>query len=215
MRSARLMQAALADHVSIRPLKESPKSIAGVDACFSKRTVVAVASFFTYPGLEHLGDAVSQDKIRFPYVPGFLSFREGPAIITALKKLRMRPDVVLFDGQGVAHPHGLGIASHIGVILDIPTVGCAKSRLVGKYEEPGPHKGDWTPLYYQERTVGAVLRTRERVRPLFISPGHRVDLKTSLDIVMNAVSSFRLPEPIRRADHISRMTVQKETENER
>ena len=215
LQSARLVQEALAGQVSIQPLKMTPKSIAGVDACFSKKTVVAAASLFTYPGIKHLSDAVSRDTLRFPYVPGFLSFLEGPAIIKALKKLRVRPDVVLFDGQGIAHPRRLGIASHVGVILDIPTVGCAKSRLVGEFDEPGPYKGDWTHLYCQGRRIGAVLRTRDRVRPLFVSAGHRLDLKTSLDIVIRALSSYRLPEPIRRADHIARMAAQKEAENER
>ena len=211
---ARLVQETLAHQVSIRPLKKNPKLIAGVDACFTESAVFAAASLFSYPGLKHLEDAVAKTRMRFPYVPGYLSFREGPAIIKALRKMRTRPDVVLFDGQGMAHPRGLGIASHVGVILDIPTVGCAKSRLVGESDEPGPCKGDWSPLLYKGRTIGAVLRTRDRVKPLFVSPGHRVDLKTSIAIVMHAISSYRLPEPIRRADHLSRMAAQKGAEHE-
>lgn len=214
MQTAQIVQNALAQRVSIRPLKRDPILIAGVDACFTGSIVVAAASLFTYPGLEHLEDAVGKKRMHFPYIPGYLSFREGPAIIKALRKLKTQPDVVLFDGQGIAHPRGLGIAAHVGVVLDIPAVGCAKSRLIGKFDDPGPCKGDWSPLYYQGREVGAVLRTRDRVRPLFISPGHRVDLKTSIDIVMHAVSSYRLPEPIRRADHLSRLVAQKEVEYE-
>jgi len=213
IQAARLVQDTLAQRVSILPLKKIPERIAGVDACFTERSVVAAAALFTYPGLEPLDDAVAEEKAWFPYVPGFLSFREGPAIIKALKRLKTQPDVVLFDGQGIAHPRGMGIASHVGVILDIPTVGCAKSRLVGEFDEPGPCKGDWSPLYYHGGEIGAVLRTRDRVRPLFVSPGHRVDLKTSIDIVMHAVTSYRIPDPIRRADHLSRLAVQEETEH--
>jgi len=212
--AAQKVQNALAQRVSIRPLKRDPIRIAGVDACFTGSTVVAAASLFTYPGLEHIEDAVGKKRMLFPYIPGYLSFREGPAIIKALRKLKARPDIVLFDGQGIAHPRGLGIAAHVGVVLDIPAVGCAKSRLVGEYDEPGPGKGDWSPLYYQGREVGAVLRTRDRAKPLFISPGHRIDLRTSIDIVLHAVSSYRLPEPIRRADHLSRLAAKKEGEHE-
>lgn len=212
--SARSIQEALAGHVSLQPLKRSPRTIAGVDACFVHENIVAAASLFSYPDLEHLDDAIIKEKARFPYVPGFLSFREGPAIIRALKKLQIQPDVVLFDGQGIAHPRGLGIASHVGVMLDIPTIGCAKSRLVGEFSEPGPFKGDWSPLYCQGRIIGAVLRTRNRVRPLFISPGHRIDLRYSITIVLQALSSYRLPEPIRCADHIARMEAQKEAHHE-
>jgi deoxyribonuclease V len=176
--------------------------------------VVVAASLFSYPGLEHLEDTVAKERMLFPYIPGYLSFREGPAVIKALRKLKTQPDVVLFDGQGIAHPRHMGIASHVGVVLNIPAVGCAKSRLVGEYDEPGPCRGDWSPLYYQGREVGAVLRTRDQVRPLFISPGHRVDLMTCINIVLHAVSSYRLPEPIRRADHLSRLAAQKEVKYE-
>lgn len=215
VRSARLLQNALAQNVSLRPLMRIPKLIAGVDACYTEKHVIAAASLFTYPGLAHLDDAVAREKIRVPYLPGFLSFREGPAVIMALRRLNIPPDVVLFDGQGIAHPQGLGIASHIGVVLDIATVGCAKSRLVGEFEGPGPHKGDWAKLYFHGRIIGAVLRTRARVRPVFVSPGHRIDLKASIDVVMHAVSSYRLPEPIRRADHLSRQVAKEEKEHGR
>jgi deoxyribonuclease V len=215
IQSARLLQNALAKNVSIQPLKRGPKLIGGVDACYTGKHVVAAASLFTYPGLMHLDDSAAREKIRFPYVPGFLSFREGPAIITALRRLKTPPDLVLFDGQGIAHPRGMGIASHIGVVLDIPTIGCAKSRLVGEFEEPGPCQGDWSALYFHGRIIGAVLRTRDRVRPVFVSPGHRIDLKASIDIVMRAVSLYRLPEPLRRADHLSRQAAKEETAHER
>jgi deoxyribonuclease V len=208
-RSARLLQKALSHKVSIRKLTKTPRLIAGVDACFTENAVVAVASLFAYPGRIHVEDAVVQERLRFPYIPGLLTFREGPAFIKALKALKTDPDVVIVDGQGIAHPAGIGIASHIGVLLDIPTIGCAKSRLIGDFQEPGRAKGSWSPLSYQGRLVGAVLRTRENVRPVFVSPGHRIDLKGSVDAVMRAVSTCRLPDPIRRADHLSRLEADK------
>ncbi|HYQ48455.1 MAG TPA: deoxyribonuclease V [Thermodesulfovibrionales bacterium] len=214
IRTARIVQETLARRVSLRPLKRPPKLIAGVDACFTKKSVVAAASLYSYPALEYIGDAIAKDRMFLPYVPGYLSFREGPAIIKALRKLKAWPDMVLFDGQGIAHPRGVGIASHVGVVLNIPSIGCAKSRLVGEYDEPGPHKGDWSLLAYKGRKIGAVVRTRYGVRPLFVSPGHRIDLRTSINIVLQTVSSYRLPEPIRRADHLSRLAAQKEAEDE-
>jgi deoxyribonuclease V len=140
----------------------------------------------------------------FPYIPGFLSFREGPVIINALKGLRKKPDIILFDGQGIAHPKGLGIASHIGVLLNAPTIGCAKSRLVGTYEEPGTKKGAYSSLLFIEEIVGAVLRTKDNVKPLFVSPGHRIDIQGSIDIVLACSQKYRIPEPLRRADFISK-----------
>jgi deoxyribonuclease V len=140
----------------------------------------------------------------FPYVPGFLTFREGPVLIKVIKKLSIKPDVILFDGQGIAHPIRLGIASHIGVLLNTPAIGCAKSRLIGEYKEPKLRRGAWSPLTYNNNVVGAVLRTRDNVRPLFISPGHKIDLKASIDIVLNCISKYRIPEPLRRADYLSR-----------
>jgi deoxyribonuclease V len=215
VRSARILQKALAGKVKLTPLKNPPALIAGVDACFTERSVIAVASLFTYPELTHLEDAVAKERVRYPYIPGLLSFREGPAIIKAVRRLKARPDLLIFDGQGVAHPLGIGIASHIGVILNIPAIGCAKSRLVGIYDEPGFRKGDWSLLFYESKCVGAVLRTRDHVRPVFVSPGHCIDLKASIDIVLHAVSSYRLPEPIRRADRISRIIAKEEAEHER
>jgi deoxyribonuclease V len=201
---ARRLQLQLSKKVRIQPLLKSPSYMAGVDAAFDGELVIAVASFFEYPSLLHKADAVSREKVRFPYVPGFLSFREGHALISAIGKLKQIPDVIIVDGQGIAHPLGLGIASHIGVLLNIPTIGCAKSRLVGEYVEPGPEKGQWSPLIYKEREVGAVLRTRDNVRPVFVSPGHLIDLHSSVAIVLQSLTQYRLPEPIRRSDHISK-----------
>ncbi len=140
----------------------------------------------------------------FPYVPGYLTFREGPAVLAAWRKLRRRPDAMLFDGHGIAHPRRFGIASHIGVLLSVPSVGCAKKRLVGEHGDPGPGKGDWVPLTIEGETVGAVLRTRTGVKPVFVSPGHRTDLASAIALVLRFCSRYRLPDPARRAHELTR-----------
>lgn len=137
----------------------------------------------------------------FPYVPGYLSFREGPLILAAFKRLRARPDLCLFDGQGLAHPRRFGLACHLGVLLGLPSVGCAKSLLVGEYRDPGPERGDWSPLSLDGDQVGAVLRTRAGVKPIFVSPGHRIGVREAIRWVL-ACSRFRVPEPIRLAEHV-------------
>jgi deoxyribonuclease V len=204
IQEAKAVQLALKDRVRIIPLRKEPKFIAGVDAAFLENKVIGVASIFKYPELTHVEDAFAVTDIPFPYVPGFLSFREGPAVIKAIDILKIKPDLVLVDGQGIAHPKAMGIASHIGVILDIPTIGCAKSRLVGEYKEPGSKKGDWAPLNFHSRIVGAVLRTRDNVRPIFISPGNKIDLRGSIEVVKRCVGKYRIPEPLRRADSLSK-----------
>jgi deoxyribonuclease V len=134
-----------------------------------------------------------QKKIAFPYIPGYQSFREAPVLIEALKKLEIKPDLILVDGQGIAHPRGQGLASHLGILMNIPTIGCAKTRLVGDYEEPGKRKGDWSPLILDQEVIGAVLRTRDR-----ISPGHRIDIACSIKIIPKATPHLRISEPLRK-----------------
>jgi deoxyribonuclease V len=201
---AKAVQSALKDKVKIILLQQTPEYIAGVDAAFPENEVLAVACLYRYPELFLVEETIAVTEVSFPYIPGFLSFREGPAIIEAIQKLTIKPDLILVDGQGIAHPKGLGIASHIGVLVGIPTIGCAKSRLVGEYKEPGFRKGDWSPLQYDGKVVGAVLRTRDHVRPLFVSPGHCIDLKTSIEIVLGCTGKYRIPEPLRRADLLSK-----------
>ncbi len=201
---ARKIQDEYRNKVKIAPIGKSPDYIAGVDAAFFDDKIIGVACLYKYPEIVPLEDSCVIEKTAFPYIPGYLSFREGPAIINALRDLKRKPDIILFDGQGIAHPKRLGIASQIGAILDMPAIGCAKSRLVGEYEEPGCKKGDWSPLTYGGEAVGAVLRTRDGVRPVFVSPGHRVDLKGSIEIVLGCTGKYRIPEPLRRADMISK-----------
>lgn len=202
---AKIIQDELRKRVRILPLKKEIRIIAGVDASFISDQIIAVVSTFQYPEMKYLEDAYFVGMVKFPYMPGMLSFREGPAIISAIKKLAFKPDVILFDGHGIAHPKFIGIASHLGVILNISTIGCAKSCLVGEYKEPGLKKGEWTYLYYKAIKVGAVVRTRDSVKPLFVSPGHKIDIESSIDIVLKSVLKYRLPEPLRRADRLSRV----------
>lgn len=204
IQKAKEIQNTLSKKVRIVPLKKKIQFIAAVDASFIDDKVIAVATLFGYPELENIQDIIAVEKVLFPYIPGFLTFREGPAIITAIKKLKTKPDVILFDGQGIAHPRGIGIASHLGVILNIPTIGCAKSRLVGEFKEPGIECGSRKGLYYNGKKVGAVLRTRRDVKPVFVSPGHMIDIKSSIEIVMKCISLYRIPEPLRRADQLSK-----------
>lgn len=205
---AREIQLFLARKVTIVPLNKTPRFLAAVDASFIDDVVIAVASLYEFPEISHLQDTFFKGKIPFPYIPGFLSFREGPAIIKAVKKLDRWPDLLLVDGHGIAHPRGIGIASHIGVILNLPTIGCAKSRLIGEFREPGGEKGQWSYLYpagESRKPIGAVLRTRRDVKPLFVSPGHLVDIESSVEIVIKSTAGYRIPEPLRRADMLSRM----------
>ncbi len=135
----------------------------------------------------------------FPYIPGLLSFREAPILLEAFAKVQRRPDAVMVDGQGIAHPRRLGIASHLGLWLRLPTIGCGKTRLTGKYHEPGPNAGDTSPLRDGDEVIGSVVRTKARTNPLFVSPGHKIDLASSVRLVLQACRGYRIPEPTRQA----------------
>jgi deoxyribonuclease V len=154
----------------------------------------------TFPGLETVERVVADSPTVFPYIPGLLSFREIPPILEAWKRLEHQPDVLLCDGHGIAHPRGLGFASHLGLVLDIPTIGCAKSHLYGSFEEPGPERGTRSPVRGKGGgTIGAVLRTRAGVRPVFVSIGHRIDLRTAVRLVLACSPRYRIPVPLRLA----------------
>lgn len=198
------IQHEIKEKIKIIPLKKKLVFVAGVDAAFSQNRVIGTACVYSFPALIPLEERYSVTKISFPYIPGYLSFREGPVIIKALGALKIRPDIILFDGQGIAHPKGTGIASHIGVLLNIPSIGCAKSRLVGEYEEPRNRKGRYSSLRFKGKTVGAVLRTRDNVKPVFVSPGHFINLKGSIEVVLKCTTNYRVPEPLRCADNLSK-----------
>jgi deoxyribonuclease V len=173
--------------------------VAGIDLGFRGEMGRAAAVVVDYPGLKLVDLATADRPVTFPYRPGFLSFREAPAAIAALEALTVEPDLLVVDGQGIAHPRRLGIAAHLGVLFDIPTIGCAKSRLVGHFEEPGQEPGSWTPLTDRGEVIGAVVRTKKGSKPLFISIGHRIDLPTAIDAVLHLARGYRLPEPTRLA----------------
>lgn len=204
IQDAKNVQERLREKVRVAPLGKEPRYVAGVDAAFSDDRVFAAACLFLFPELTLIEQRSSVRNLSFPYVPGFLSFREGPAIITALEALSREPDLVLVDGQGIAHPRGIGIASFIGVITGLPTIGCAKSRLIGEYAEPGKKKGNRSPLIAEDNVIGAVLRTRDNTRPLFVSPGHKIDLGSSIRITLDCTDRYRIPEPLRCADMLSK-----------
>jgi deoxyribonuclease V len=181
------------------------RAVAGVDAGYEDegRTARAVVVVLAFPSLEPLEYTIARRPAAFPYVPGFLSFREGPAVVAALAELRAPPDLVIFDGQGIAHPRRLGIASHIGVLTGLPSIGCAKSLLVGRHEPLPDVRGASVPLFHRGEQVGAVLRTRVGVKPVYISVGHRVGLETALRYVMACTTKYRLPEATRLADGLA------------
>jgi len=185
----------------LRPVRH----IAGTDVGFERggritRAAVAVLSF---PGLQLIDHAVVRRPTRFPYVPGLLSFREVPSLLAALARLRVRPQLILCDGQGIAHPRRCGLASHLGLACGIPTIGVAKTRLVGEHEEPPRSRGGWAPLVEAGETIGAVLRTRDDVKPLYVSVGHKVGLATAIRFVMACVTKYRLPETTRWAHRLA------------
>lgn len=194
----------LARRVRLRPLPPHVELVAGADVSFSRElgTVFAAVLLFRFEGMEVLEQAQERAPARFPYVPGLLSFREGPAILKAFGRLQHRPDVVIFDGQGYAHPRRIGLASHMGLWLRLPTVGCAKSRLIGEHAKPGPRRGRFSPLLDNGEQIGIVLRTRENVKPVFVSPGHLADFVSSMRLVLDCCRGYRLPEPTRQA-HIT------------
>ncbi len=201
---ARKIQEELSRKVRLSPLTKTIQTIAGIDVAFTDSHSIAVVALFDYQTRTLIEHSQGILKTAFPYVPGYLTFREGLAIHTAVKALKHRPDVLLFDGQGIAHPRGFGLASHMGVILGAPSIGCAKSRLIGDYAEPGEEKGSWSPLYRDGKAVGAVLRTRTSVKPLFVSPGHLITLEEAVVVVSYCSVSYRIPEPLRVADSLSR-----------
>jgi deoxyribonuclease V len=177
--------------------------VAGADLAFDPQSNVAFAGVIVYrfPELEEVERCMARSKLRFPYIPGLLSFREGPALVAAFARLRSEPDLILIDGHGRAHPRLFGIASHLGVVLDRPTVGCAKSLLVGEHDEPGTKAGSATPLVFRGECVGMVLRTRDAVKPIYVTTGHRVSLPSALKLVKQCLDGFRIPKPTREADH--------------
>lgn len=179
-------------------------TVAGVDTHFHQGLATAAVVVIRLSDLATVDHATAVKKISFSYIPGLLTFREGPAILDALDHLTAAPDLLIFDGQGIAHPRRCGLASHMGLLLDMPSIGCAKTRLTGLYEEPYTEKGSYSDLKDGDETIGAVVRTRSSVKPVFVSIGHRIDLQDSINIVLQCCPRYRLPETTRRADKLAR-----------
>ena len=203
-REAVELQKSLRARVRVGALTRRIETVAGADISFNKfsTTLYAGIVVLRLPSLEVVEEVAVVSETTFPYVPGLLSFRETPPLLEAWEKLKTEPDAVMFDGQGIAHPRRVGIASHVGLLIDRPTLGCAKSVLVGKYEEPSPERGAWTPLVDKGETVGAALRTKTRVKPIYVSPGHLIDLAGAIDLTLRCDGGYRQPEPTRLA-HLS------------
>ena len=203
---ARTVQERLRSLVRFAPLLlDRIRLVGAADVTFLGEKDVVAAAIVVFDRLSRtvLEERTAVRRVRFPYVPGYLTFREGPAVLAAWETLSQRPDVMLFDGHGAAHPRRFGIASHMGVLLSVPSVGCAKKRLVGEHEAPGPRKGDTAPLFLEGETVGAVVRTRAAVRPVFVSPGHLADVESSVQLVLSLCSRYRIPDPARRAHQLT------------
>jgi len=200
-RAAVRLQRQLADRIRVIKLRKTVRLIAGADMAFSPDGNRCLAGVVVYDLTiqQVIEEQLAWRKVRFPYVPGLLSFREAPAVLAAIRKLKTEPDVFMFDAHGLAHPRRLGLAAHVGLLLDRPAIGCAKSLLCGKYQEPPATPGKFAPLIHEDELVGAILRTRKGVKPVYVSVGHRVSLQDAVDVVLASVTRYRIPEPTRQA----------------
>lgn len=198
------LQKELAGHVKHQKIRTKPKNIAGLDCAFSKdgKKIIAAVIVLRFGDFELIETVHATRKVTFPYIPGLLSFREAPVCISAVKKLKNTPDVFMIDGQGIAHPRRLGLAAHLGLFFDKPTVGCAKSRLTGQYEEPLQEKGSSALLKDKDEIIGSVVRTRTNVKPVFVSVGNKCQLKDAIEITLACAIKYRLPEPTRLAHQL-------------
>ena len=192
-----LNQLRLSQKICIRKIGRKIDYIAGVDVAVTPNILIGCIGVFRFPSLELVEHTYARAANNMPYIPGFLSFREVPVILKCYKKLKKKPDLMLVDGQGIAHPRALGLASHLGVILKCPTIGCAKSHLYGDYKEPSARKGSYYPIKEGQKKIGLVLRTKDNINPLFVSPGHLVDFEDCRNYVLSSLTRYRIPEPLR------------------
>ena len=193
------IQKDLKSNISLKKSFSKIDKIAGADVSYYKNKMIAGVIIFEFPNLKTIERQSFISPVNFPYIPGLLTFREGPSLLSAFKKVKNEPDIILFDGQGIAHPRRMGIATHLGLFLDKPTIGCAKSRLSGEYTSIGDEKGDYVLLKEDKEILGVVLRTRKRVKPIFVSPGHKIDLPNSIEITLKCTGKYRVPIPVRDA----------------
>jgi deoxyribonuclease V len=198
------LQSALAQRLIYeRPLDlNAVRLVAGVDVSVKNEVSQAAVVVLSFPDLTIVETVTARQPTPFAYIPGLLSFREGPVLVEAFERLQSTPDVLIFDGMGRAHPRRIGIAAHMGLWIERPTIGCGKTHLIGRYEEPPLQRGSYSQLTDRGETLGVVLRTKDKVKPVYISVGHLADLDTSIELVMRCTTKYRLPEPIRAA-HIA------------
>jgi len=191
----------LRKRIRIKPLEKEIKVIAGTDISFNKYSEIVYAGIvlFSYPELKIIGTSTAISKTTFPYISGLLAFREVPALLEAWEKLDLKPDLMVLDGQGIAHERRLGIATHFGLITDVPTIGSAKSRLTGRYQEPANDVFAQSPMYDKGEVIGVALRSKKNCNPIYISPGHNIDMQQSIDVIKNCIRGYRIPEPTRHA----------------
>jgi deoxyribonuclease V len=199
------IQEALKDRIILKKSFSKVRTVGGGDVAYSKSENLLFGAIvvLSFPYMEILDMAASDGQVPFPYIPSLLSFREGPILLKTFQRLKIKPDVIIFDGQGIAHPRGMGLASHMGLWFDLPSIGCAKTPLLDGFISPGPSKGSFEWIQKEGKKVGAVLRTKEKVKPLFVSPGHRIDLTTSIELILESCRGFRFPEPLRKAHQLS------------
>jgi deoxyribonuclease V len=200
---ATAIQQRLRDKVSQETGFAQVRTVAGVDVSVKDDMAKAAVVVLDYPDLTPIDQSTAEQPAQFPYIPGLLAFREGPVVLRALEKLATEPDLFIFDAQGLAHPRRMGLATHIGLIIDRPSIGCAKSRLWGTHHEPGPERGAYTHLHDGNEIIGAVVRSRNKVQPVYVSIGHRVDLETAINHVLNCCRGYRLPETTRWAHKVA------------
>lgn len=202
------IQERLKKSIILRGSAKDCRLIAGADILYIKGSEIFYASVivFNLQTMERVEEVTASGKVDFPYIPGLLSFRESPILLKAFAKIKSEPDVIILDAQGIAHPRGIGLASHIGLLLDKSAIGCAKTRLIGEYNEVGGEAGCHSQLTVKNKIVGAVLRTRKNVKPVFVSPGHKIDLKTSIALILKSCRGYRLPEPVRQAHNLVKKT---------
>jgi deoxyribonuclease V len=179
------------------------RTVAGVDVSVKDDIAKAAVVVLDYPNLTPLDQSTAEQSVQFPYIPGLLAFREGPVVLRALEKLVTEPDLFIFDAQGLAHPRRMGLATHMGLIIDRPSIGCAKSRLCGTHHQPGPKRGAYTHLHDGNEIIGAVVRSRSEGQPVYVSIGHKINLKTAIDYILNCCKGYRLPETTRWAHKVA------------
>ena len=202
------IQERLKKSIILKGSAKNCKLIAGADVSYTKESEIFYASVvvFNLQTMQRIEAVTASGTVGFPYIPGLLSFRESPILLKAFAKIKSEPDVIILDAQGIAHPRGIGLASHIGLLLDKPSIGCAKTRLIGEYNEMSREAGSHSQLTIQGKVVGAVLRTRKNVKPVFVSPGHKVDVNTSIELILKSCRGYRLPEPVRQAHNLVKKT---------